>query len=138
MSISRRVATVIGTVAIIVGGSMIVVPAAQADWGYTPVGDGRDTCPRYSLCIWTGENFNGVGRRCYENISPGEAVSWLGTVFENQVHSAVNKTTIKITFLNYRGSNNWEEIGALYPGYDFPSGWPGATKADGMAYVNEG
>nr|WP_239158187.1 peptidase inhibitor family I36 protein [Streptomyces sp. SID13726] len=111
-------------------------PGTAAATGWTAVisvGQGRAACPQYFLCIWTGENYTGSGRGYGGSIAHGDGVSWFNTVWENNVHSAVNQTTIPVTFLDIHGTTGIE-LGDLYPGYDFHSGWPGANKADGIYY----
>lgn len=153
MSVLRRMTALLGMATAALG-MVLVAPSAQADTltsqphsivtpdvgaaAWNPpisIAPGRNSCPTYYLCIWTGENFSGAGRGYTGNILPGQGVDWRGSVFENNVHSAVNQTTVRIMFLNYLGGGFYEEIGDLYPnGYDFPGGWSGATKADGMYY----
>ncbi|WP_158896159.1 peptidase inhibitor family I36 protein [Amycolatopsis anabasis] len=142
-------------VTLVLGVALVATPSAQAEttnvhpvelrsvlndevipYGFTsrPVGEGRDACPIYHLCIWTGTNFTGRGLGITGNVVPGDGFEWLNTVWENNVHSAVNKGTVTLESFNYRPGGGKEYLGGLAPGYDFRCCWPGATKADGILY----
>lgn len=111
-------------------------PAEVSVSGWTPrlVGPGRDACPTYYVCVWTGTSFTGSGIGFTGTIGYGDGVDWRGTVWENNVHSAVNKTTIPVDFFDYRAGGARPSLGKLYPGHDFRSGWSGANYADGLIY----
>jgi hypothetical protein len=152
MSALRRMTVLLGMVTAVLG-MVLIAPSAQAEtpalqpssavdgdagaagW-YPPieVGYGRDACPKFYVCIWTDTNFRGAGRGYNGDLVHGDRVSWFGTVWQDNVYSAVNKGTVPITFYDIHGAT-WTSLGTLYPGYDFSSGWPGANKADGMAYA---
>ncbi|WP_416964644.1 peptidase inhibitor family I36 protein [Streptomyces sp. Agncl-13] len=105
------------------------------------VGQGRAACPQYFLCIWTGHNYTGSGRGYGGSITHGEWTSWFNSetkavLWENNVHSAVNQTTIPVRFLDIHGVVGIP-VGDLYPGYNVGDDWSGANKVDGMIYPDD-
>lgn len=142
MSVRRRVTSLAAITGVLLG--LAVPPAQAADhgWVFSPIGQGRDACPTYYVCIWTGTNFTGTGVGFTGTILRGDSMDWRPQIWENNVHSAVNKTTIVVTFFDYvkdpdrpQDPGWYVSLGSLYPGYDFRSGWAGADRADRIAYV---
>ncbi|MDH6221636.1 peptidase inhibitor family I36 protein [Streptomyces pseudovenezuelae] len=116
-------------------------PTTQPGWPVViTVGQGRAACPQYFLCIWTGHNYTGSGRGYGGSVKHGDWTSWFNSEtkgnWENNVHSAVNQTTIPVRFLDIHGVLG-TPIGDLYPGYNVGDDWTGANKADGMVYPDD-
>jgi hypothetical protein len=145
MLVLRRMATLLGAAAVVLS-VVMAAPSAPAETTNSDVGTadwyrfnydlgpGRDSCPKYYLCVWTGTNFTGYGLGLSGDLVPGDSANWMGLVLENNVHSAVNKTTVRVHFYDIHGSV-WTDLGYLDPGYDFASGWAGANSADGIKYI---
>lgn len=153
MSFLRRMATLFGMAAVVLS-VVMTAPSAQAettkgespvvtngdvgtaDWSRTVynVPPGRNSCMNFHLCVWTGTNFTGYGMGFSGNLVPGDSTQWLTLVLQNNVHSAVNKTTVRVHFYDMETSP-WTDLGYLEPGYDFTCCWPGANRADGIAYI---
>src|ERR1041384_1038636 len=98
MSVRQRATVLIGMVMVVVG-LAFVTPAAQADmregelrsvnvgampagWFQIPVGQGRDACRTYYVCVWTGTDFTGSGLGMTGTIARGDWTEWFGSVFQ--------------------------------------------------------
>lgn len=156
MSLSRRIATVLAAVAIMLTGSMVATTATQAApvktqtsnsdsthagpikpawWEWHPILSGSNSCPAGYICIWQDQHFGGAGRAYRGNVIPFEEAQWLGSGFENRVGSAWNRGSVRIYFLNYLGPvDRWQNLGGLDPGYSFEANWSGARYCDGMEW----
>lgn len=147
MSFLRRAAALLAMVAAALG-MVLVAPTAQAqtpeiappsaladpvadpNWTWSVIFLPQD-CVRYRVCVWTGPNFTGFGLVLNGNVVPGDCVTWFDTVWNDDIESAQNKGTAHVTFYDIHG-DDWIDLGSLYPGYDFRSGWPNANKPNGL------
>jgi hypothetical protein len=115
--------------------SVLTGEMSTAGWDRAiEIGPGRNSCPTYWVCVWTGTNFSGRGLAMNGNVVYGDWADWRGTIWENNVRSAVNKGTGPVDFQDLR-DGRWRSLGRLNAGYDFKSGWPGALYADRIVYV---
>jgi hypothetical protein len=142
--------TLLGMVAVVLGAAVVATPAAQAEpntaelysmigdvhtanFSVAPVGPGRDACPTFYLCMWTGTDFLGSGLGLSGNLVHGDFYELFGGGFQDHVYSAVNKTTVRLTFYNVKNEER-TYLGYLDPGFDFASGWAGSNRVDAVYY----